>query len=1100
MSVICSEPTNVDTACENDVAINMMKTLFGDDFIKSFYIDNTTHPALVQVAPGDETILSLIASNLSSAALIVALIVIIITIWKGIIGGANDGGAVGFNDKTSLMGLYGRPVFSLAMLMPTASGFPVIYLIIVLITLTFNGITNQGFEAYIDRDYQPQSIAARFDDPNYKSANDMMKPAFYGALHGYCVKYANTNLTADMKLMRDDHFFDPATFSAIAPPTGLLTGISTNLNHSYTLSYVDRESSGPSFFGWQIGRSGIPDDVCGTFTADYKVFQNVATTGLDPITVASTRVSDHVREIGVKISNARADMAQLAYYDAFIETNGQLIPSVNDDSAKTTITGTSWCNQTGQLYGGCSSSTTGGYYAANTGTGGPGWSVNPAEYSDSSLPENRRPNVDVIIDIAQKHTNNLDALIKSQFLLAEGVGVVEEDGTVTAPTANADKFSDQVAALTQETISRGWMAAGTYRTRVQRFRQSVQDALYAQPYNMTFANVVAEEEQEDIQEFIQNIQAVRDRLFSNMERSGQLPPHSDLKTEANIATFDLKGSNPDAVLEGVSVSYAQKLFDAERALIETITGTNGTDNVDAITRMQMTGEIIAGLSLALTVIHKLVLTLIALYQITLGSAGAGFSDFVYDFSNTGDAFRNLYLDTIGGWVSEATDALFSISRLFAVVIPTMPYVFLALAAVGWIMQIIQTAFGMPLFFIMHAIPERTFVGSQAQGWVTLISLAFRPIIILAAFFLSFVIYDPVLTYVSQVYFSLHEGLAASGFDNSISKLFIILSTFKYYWFVYAGIVMMVTYLIFGLVQELGDSVLNWLGTNLLESFGNLETKGVMTGAAQSMAQSASTQKAAKAEAAREKREGAQAAQQSQGGANSGGNNNQAAVAASANQRANTRNANGSMGSSGPAPNTGSNYNGSLGATAIISAGSAATGGARGGAQGASQAYSKASGAMGGGAVGAAVGAAAAPFGAAQGAVRGAFGGAVRGASAFGGRENYRANLAAASSAGKYGAKGALPAMQQKDRANQLDNAFSRKSPSGTGTVLTTAASTRGMGLKPGAVSYGGTPSSSAQYNSLNRVNKSATRENQGKTSKKNFGSTQSAPMRNSRSA
>ena len=81
-----------------------------------------------------------------------------------------------------------------------------------------------------------------------------------------------------------------------------------------------------------------------------------------------------------------------------------------------------------------------------------------------------------------------------------------------------------------------------------------------------------------------------------------------------------------------------------------------------------------------------------------------------------------------------------------------------------------------------------------------------------------------------------------------------------------------------------------------------------------------------------------------------------------------------------------------------------------------------------------VGAAAAPFGAAQGAVRGAFGGAVRGASAFGGRENYRANLAAASSAGKYGAKGALPAMQQKDRANQLDNAFSRKSPSGTGTT------------------------------------------------------------------
>ena len=134
------------------------------------------------------------------------------------------------------------------------------------------------------------------------------------------------------------------------------------------------------------------------------------------------------------------------------------------------------------------------------------------------------------------------------------------------------------------------MAAGTYRTRVQRFRQSVQDALYAQPYNMTFANVVAEEEQEDIQVFIQNIQAVRDRLFSNMERSGELPHLTPILKLRQISPRLTSKAVPDAVLEGVSVSYAQKLFDAERALIETITGTNGTDNVDAITRMQMTGE------------------------------------------------------------------------------------------------------------------------------------------------------------------------------------------------------------------------------------------------------------------------------------------------------------------------------------------------------------------------------------------------------------------------------------------------------------------------------------------------------------------------------
>lgn len=186
---------------------------------------------------------------------------------------------------------------------------------------------------------------------------------------------------------------------------------------------------------------------------------------------------------------------------------------------------------------------------------------------------------------------------------------------------------------------------------------------------------------------------------------------------------------------------------------------------------------------------------------------------------------------------EIRDFLFTISRVFGVVIPTMPYIFLIMAAVGWMLQIIQTLFGMPLFFIMHAIPQSTFIGNQQQGYVTLVSLFFRPIIIISAFFLAFALYDPMLTYLTQGFIAMHGQVVGSDSTNSFGRLMTMFFSFKYYWMVYAASLMMLTYLIFGLVQELADSVLNWLGTNLLHGFGNLETSGIMKDANANMKQS-----------------------------------------------------------------------------------------------------------------------------------------------------------------------------------------------------------------------------------------------------------------------
>ncbi|WP_143821592.1 hypothetical protein [Moraxella caviae] len=86
---------------------------------------------------------------------------------------------------------------------------------------------------------------------------------------------------------------------------------------------------------------------------------------------------------------------------------------------------------------------------------------------------------------------------------------------------------------------------------------------------------------------------------------------------------------------------------------------------------------------------------------------------------------------------------------------------------------------------------------------------------------------------TQAFFAIRQEVSAASASTSIGDFFITLSTMRSYWYMYAGLLIMLTYLIFGLVQELGDNVLDWLGTNLLRNFGNMNSEKAMQGMAQS---------------------------------------------------------------------------------------------------------------------------------------------------------------------------------------------------------------------------------------------------------------------------
>lgn len=1053
MSIICPA-----TDCEDDIAINFLKDIFGPEWVGSFYENNTLHPALVD--PSSDTIMSLIASNLSSAALIVAFIIIIFTIYKGLISAANDGAAVGLGEKSSLVGMLGRPLFSLAMLAPTISGYPVVYILIMAITLSANGFANKGLQGYIEVDLNAAAIAARLDDQNYLVANDMLKPMFYGAMHGFCTKYATAEngVDARMVMMQNNLYYDQdgETYATEAAMAGkILTRQTTNIQYKDIPASVT--SGFWNFFG--IGNSGITGDVCGGFASDVsapliKPIINTTATPLSDIDIATNKIYNNISTKGGKIAKLRRDAALRAYYSGYLIANGDL--PFADTSDASMISPLNFCTSygTGSEYSGTVNM--GCNPPASVATGG--WSFDPEEFATNSEAAAVRPNIPGMVQYSL--SLNKDLNVSVQNILSE------------------NPIDQAVGELTMFTLKQGWMAAGYTRARTQKFRNQVQSALYSAPYSVSFSNISGDGEGERLDNFIQNLNAVKSSLFHRISNDPKVPAYSNFKLEASVAASEDNNWDLSAFMEAPANNATNLVFDYEQKAIEAVIGIGPEyENIDAITRMQMVGEIISSLAMALAAIHKSILFGLAVLGI-LASFGKGFAQFAFDAQNGVDNTRTYYMDMLGNWIFESSEALFTVGRVFSVVIPTMPYVFLTLAAVGWFMQIIQTSFGMLLFFIMHSIPEKSFVGSQAQGYVTLVSLFFRPIIILAAFFLSFVLYEPVISYASQMYFSIHSEVAGSSFESGALKFFVVISTFKFYWYVYASIVMMLTYLVFGLVQELGDSVLNWIGTNLLSGFGNLDTAGVMQKADTGMKQAANSATARREQSAQTRAARSNSNQKEKSDANSGDQQRNAGNANDANRPADRGSASRSaIGGTGPAPvgrggpagsssapggggiaglsaggvsggasgiggslgsgggagvgsgakpssspttdvgDRGDAGKGSFGAAALFGAGTAAIGGVRGGFQGAKDGAAGAASNFKNPYAKVAAGAVGAGAGAVIGTLGGAAFGAVRGVRTIGGATAYQNNRMKAIEKGRIGTSGFKGSFYSKPQAS-----------------------------------------------------------------------------------
>lgn len=247
-------------------------------------------------------------------------------------------------------------------------------------------------------------------------------------------------------------------------------------------------------------------------------------------------------------------------------------------------------------------------------------------------------------------------------------------------------------------------------------------------------------------------------------------------------------------------------------LLESVTNTAiGADgNVDAMARIKTTGDILAVANAQLHNISNLLKKTSGLVSAGAGAA-SGIPFVGPGISKVVDVVVKLVEALIVEPIASMIPWLDGLAFYFGVFLPSLPYTIFIIAVVGWFLAVLQTVFAAPLWAVMHMTPDRTFVGSQTQGYLMFLSLFMRPVLIIAALFAAMLLANPIILYVSKAFWAMRTANVSSAESIGFYVQFL---TWKNWLIMYGMILLPVVYMIYGLTNTLPDAILTWIGAGI----------------------------------------------------------------------------------------------------------------------------------------------------------------------------------------------------------------------------------------------------------------------------------------------
>lgn len=167
-------------------------------------------------------------------------------------------------------------------------------------------------------------------------------------------------------------------------------------------------------------------------------------------------------------------------------------------------------------------------------------------------------------------------------------------------------------------------------------------------------------------------------------------------------------------------------------------------------------------------------------------------------------------------VSSSISALMYLGYFLGTWIPMVPFLIFATGVIGWLIFVVEMMAAGMLWAAAHTTPARedSFIGSQTQGYLLVMSGFFRPALMVLGLVASNALLYPCTAFLNEAFLTQFRSLQA----DSATGLFSLAS----YLTIYAIVVFVMYMLIFALPQALPDNILRWIGAGV----GDLGEKGM----------------------------------------------------------------------------------------------------------------------------------------------------------------------------------------------------------------------------------------------------------------------------------
>lgn len=144
--------------------------------------------------------------------------------------------------------------------------------------------------------------------------------------------------------------------------------------------------------------------------------------------------------------------------------------------------------------------------------------------------------------------------------------------------------------------------------------------------------------------------------------------------------------------------------------------------------------------------------------------------------------------------------------MMAFYIPMIPFMLWIGALFGWIVLVVEAIFGAPMWAVSFIVPDRNgFVGRQGQGYMLILSLALRPILMILGYIAALTLLTPMFLLMNNFIGFLLESLIASETD-----LFIKFFYNAFLLIIYCIMVNKTVIQIFELIHKVPDTLLKWM--------------------------------------------------------------------------------------------------------------------------------------------------------------------------------------------------------------------------------------------------------------------------------------------------